>query len=373
MKKIGIMTHHKFYNQGTMLQAYALQRKIELMGKNSEIINYTTQNFRLTKKEKVKNIVENPKLLLDRFILKLHYIKNKSNILLTKQKYDDFYNENIKVSIEKYSEENLKESLHKYTIFMVGSDQTWNPYIKSNKETYLLDFVPNNKVKVSYAPSIGGREIPKKFTEIYKKNLESYNYISCREEKGKQILEQIIDKKIEVVVDPTLLLNKSEWEKVASKYESKNNEKYILCYFLGRNKKNVKIAKKIAKDRKLPILSIYSMDSGKLFGKNTKFGVGPSEFITLIKNAELICTDSFHGCVFSIIFNKQFFAFKKRKDKKGSDNNRLIDLLSKFNIKDRIDINPKLKYEDINYENVNKIVEKEKKRSEEFLQKCIDL
>lgn len=373
MKKVGIMTHHKFYNQGTMLQAYALQKKIELMGQHSEIINYTTTTFRNSKKDKIKKIIKNPKILIERLNLLIDKKKNAKEINKSIERFDYFYNNYMKLSKEKYiSNDELKRNPPDYDIYMVGSDQTWNPYIKSNKETYLLDFVPNNKVKTSYAPSIGGKEIPEESKEVFKKNLETFYKISCREEKAKEILQEIVNKDINVVLDPTFLLTKEEWSNISVDYKEKPEKKYLLCYFLGRNSKNIKLAQKIAEEKELIPISIYNLDSGKNNIFETKFGIGPLEFIDLLKNADYICTDSFHGCVFSIIFNKQFMAFKKRKDKKGSDNNRLIDLLTKFELEERMYNDKKsITRKEINYEKVNKILAKEKSKSEKFLKECI--
>ena len=376
MKKIGIMTHHRFYNQGTMLQAYALQKKIETMGHKAEIINYTTENYRNSIIQKIKSVITNPKVIVQRYILKYDKQKNASQIIKTKNKFDEFYRNNIKLSKQSYkTSEELKANPPQYDIYMTGSDQTWSPYIKSNKETYMLDFVQNGKIKTSYAPSIGGNTIPQEAKEDFKNNLCDFSKISCREKKGQEALEKLLEKKVENVLDPTFLLDREEWNKISKPYQRKENNKYMLIYFLGRSKENRKVVKKIAKERKnLPVISIYTFDSGTHKDINTVYGVGPAEFIDLVKNAEYICTDSYHCCIFSIIFNKQFMAFRKRKQKKGSDNGRIDDLLNLFNIKNKIySKESNINLDDINYEKVNKILQKQKTKSEKFLKECVEL
>lgn len=371
MKKIGIMTHHKFYNAGTMLQAYALQKKIEMMGEEAEIINYTTETYRRTTKEKIFSILKNPYIIIEKITKKYEKKANKNKIELTTKAFDEFHKK-IKTSKECFkTEQELQKNCTGYDIYMTGSDQTWNPYIPSNQEAYLLNFAPKDKIRVSYAPSIGGNNIPEKSKELFKTSLANFKNISCREKIGKEILENISNKKVELVLDPTFLLDKEQWNSISK--EVSVDKKYLLCYFLGRNKQNITKANKIAKDKNLKIVSIYTMDGGKTAKSNLKFGIGPSEFLYLVNNAECVCTDSFHGVAFSSIFNKDFYAFKKRKDNNKSDNNRLIDLLYRLNLEDRLISNDtNIEYSNIDYMKVNEKLKQEKKKSEEYLAKCIN-
>ncbi|MEG0873059.1 MAG: polysaccharide pyruvyl transferase family protein [Clostridia bacterium] len=370
MKKIGIVTHHKFYNQGTMLQAFALQQKLVDLKCDVQIINYTTEKHKIKLKDKILRIIKKPSLI---YIKLLRQITSKINIKGKKdsiEAFDKFYN-NIKLSGEKYT--NVQEMLNNppiYDIYIVGSDQTWNFNIPTNSPVYLLNFVPAGKTKCSYAPSVGSKIINSEHIKMFGKYLKDFKYISCRDISGKDILEKVVDKPIELVLDPTFLLTKEEWLKVSNKVNIKGE--YVLLYFLGINKRNINIAKQIAKTLKMKVISIYNFDSLKIIEKDSAFGIGPSEFIYLVNNAKLICTDSFHGIAFSIIMNKQFYAFMKNKNNLKSDNNRIKEILEKFKLLDRLVTNKKdINYNNIDYNIVNEILSKEKEQSEQYLKKCI--
>lgn len=373
MKKVGIMTHHRYYNQGTMLQAYALQRKIELLGYQAELIDYKEVKYRPIY-ERIKNKILHPIKTVKEISILVNARTNSDKIQKSKNKYDEFYN-NIKISSKKYtSEKQLKEDLPEYDIYMVGSDQTWNPYLPINTDAYYLSFVPDNKTRVSYAPSIGGKDIPEEKNKVIKLELIKFKHISCRESKGCKLLEKILDRKVEEVLDPTFLLPIEEWKKI-SKTTLEEDEKYMICYFLGDVKNNIKNAERTAKLLGLKPYYIYTYDSRIKKNLNYLYDVGPAEFLGLIRNAQFVCTDSFHGSVFSIIFNKQFFSFTKRKDKGVSDNNRIYELLKLFNLNNRYISQEKIvKNSDISkidYKNVNSILNNRKIQSEEFLEKCL--
>ena len=339
MKKVGIITYHKFYNYGSMLQAFALEEYLNNNGANAEIINYIIKDRKESKKDilfsRIKRIFKPTKRKTMMFKL-----RNPNIIKKHKEKFDTFYNKYMKLGDKEYgTEKQLEDDLPDYDIYMVGSDQMWNPYIKIRSDAFYLSFVPDNKTKVSYAPSIGGNIIADKYLEEMKKYLKNFNYLSCRDEVGSEILSKALNRKVETVVDPTLLLNKEEWSKFAKK-EIGVDEKYIVCYFLGNKKENIQYAIDLGKRCGIKVYFIYSLANDLIDGLNYLFDVGPQEFLWLIKNAQYVCTDSFHGTIFSLNFNKQFYSFSKRKDGEGSDNNRIYGLLEKLNLKERL-INPK--------------------------------
>ena len=356
MKKIGIVTIIDDNNYGNRLQNYAVQqflikrnlRPITL--KNSHMLNnYDTSKLNYTIK-KIKVFYKEVKKQL----------KNISNIRYNKfkgfNKYITFNYRNIDLYDDK-----LKK---RYDYFIVGSDQVWNPTFGWLNDVSLLKFAEDNQ-KVSISASFGVSDV----NDIERlKCLESFKSISVRENAGLNIIkEQIGRNDAEVLLDPTMLINVDEWKKVEKKPEILKCDKYILNYFLGElSQERKKEIDRIAKENNCEVINILD--------KNSPFyQTGPSEFLYLEKNAFLICTDSFHSCVFAILYNRPFVVFN-REDKVQSMNSRLETLLSKFNLEERYlrknIINNTLLEHD--YENAYKILEIERQKANDFLERAIN-
>ena len=262
----------------------------------------------------------------------------------------------------------------KYSDVIVGSDQLWLP-VNVVSDYYTLNWVSDNINKISYATSFGISKIPDKYADEYKKFLSRINYLSVREESGKKICDEYgITSK--VVCDPTILLTKDEWEQEAVQ-ERIIPDKYILCYFLGSNIEHRKFAEKLKKKTGYKIVSLNHADEyvkySDTFADITPYDIGPREWINLIKNAEYVCTDSFHGTVFSLLFNKTFFDFRRYSESnKMSTNSRIDSLLDLAGVdKNRIltgneDVDTVIKYK-INYSKVNKNIDKIRQESKKWL------
>ena len=272
-----------------------------------------------------------------------------------------------------YVEADLKECVEDYSAFMVGSDQTWNTYLPIVTNAFFLSFVPNNKAKLSYAPSLGGNKFSREKQEEMVKQWKNFDKLSCREDFGVELISKTTSKRVVKVLDPTLLIAREKWEKISTKLEIEDKE-YVLCYVLGKRKENFEIIERFAKEKNLPLYYIYNFDTKLKKKRNYLYGVGPREFIGLIKNARYIFTDSFHGTIFSLLFNREFFTFTKKLDGEGSDNNRLYELLKNFEIEDRY----VKKYSDIsnvkeiNYDNINKKMNEQKEKSVSYLKECLN-
>ena len=374
MKKIGIITYHKFYNYGSMLQAFALQRYLEDNGADAEIINYTIKD---NKENKGDILVSRLRRMFNPIKRETMFFKLKNPAIIQshKERFDDFYSKYIKLGNKEYAtEKELKEDLPNYDIYMVGSDQMWNPYIKIRSNAFYLSFVPDDKIKVSYAPSIGGKIISNIYQKEMKQYLERFDYLSCRDKIGSEILSKLLNREVKTVVDPTLLLNRDYWSKLLKPKEN-IEERYIVCYFLGNKRENIEWAIKKEKKLGIKVYFIYSLANDIIKGLNYLFDVGPQEFLWLIKNAQYVCTDSFHGTIFSINFGKQFFSFTKRKDGEGSDNNRIYQVLEEFGITDRLIKNEKnlnLVDNNIDYDKVDKILEEKINESKKYLEYIIN-
>lgn len=367
-KKIAIMTWHTYDNYGSVLQAYATQ---SVISNNTdfipELIDYLpkTKKEKLLKRFKIKNVL---------FKIFNNSEKVKECMKEHKEKFDDFRRKNFNYSKKCNNASDLFLLNDEYQKFICGSDQIWAPTVFD--ENYFLSFVEDNSKKISYAPSIGMSSI--KNDEI-RKNMASliskFECLSIREEQGKEIIRNICDKEAQVVLDPTLLLSKSEWNK-KFKLDSFNIEKgsYILCYFLGEQSKYYKIANILAKKYNKKIILIPGKYKDYTKKKYDVSNPSPEEFLKLIYNAYIVITDSFHGTIFSINFNVPFISLKRFKDNSSSQNSRIYNILKKMNLENRL-YNDNLKYYlkniEIDFKESNLILDNQRKNSINYLLESI--
>lgn len=322
MKKAIIVTFQNAYNYGAILQCFALQEKIKSLDISVSVLNYNNniiakiyKNFYIPSKRFPKCI----KSFLSNIIyFKRIYIRNKN--------FKEFIDNNLNLTELMNYEEIKKLNLHD-TVLIAGSDQIWNENITNGiDDIYFLNFGKNVK-RISYAASIGKTDIRKENQKQVRELLEKFDYLSVREETGKTTLTKLINKKIDVVLDPTLLMARIEWDKYISK-EKKYNEKYILVYM--PNDIVIKVASNIAKKYNYKVINISKR---KLFGKKeiNKCNTNPLDFIQLIRDAECIVTSSFHAIVFSIIYNKNFWVAPPK-----GVSSRITDLLNNLKLNTRI-------------------------------------
>lgn len=357
MKKIGILTYHDTTNYGAVLQAFALQRKIESLGYISEIIDYKciaiTNRYQIIPIYKSKNL----KQMIKGILMNSNKKKIKSDIT-------SFNNTYQKVSDNSYNKETINECEDKYDMIISGSDQVWNLDLSGNDTTYMLDFIKDNRKKGTYAVSFGYKEVPTKYYEQTKKNIINFNKILVREQQGKKIIEEMLNKSTNVVLDPTLLFNKNEWLNLLNIQKKVSNEDYILLYIIAPNKNIIKFAKKLAKQKDCKI--IYINDSYKKIAGMKNIGhCTPKEFLEYIYNAKYVVTTSFHGVAFSINFEKEFFyALSTEKDNFNSRIENLIQIvdIKNRNINTQCDINKK-----INYDIISRKLNLERNESEKIL------
>ena len=371
MKKIGIITYHNHNNYGTMLQAYALQTVIDDLGYEAENINFIPDTS-LSKKElfflRIKRL--SVYVLERKKYITLH--NNQKNFDVRNKEFAEFYQSNIKTGKVYYkNSDELMNNPPVYDGYVVGSDQTWNPYASNGPLAFLLPFVSESKKKGSYAPSVAVATLTDEQKERFIKYLSDFSCLSCREEEGSELLEKVLNREVTTVLDPTFLLSKDKWTEVFRDSDSNNNEKYILTYFLGEKKEHRYFLKELSKKTGLKIVSIPASYLEMRDKEVDKEWVGPSGFLQLIKNAEIVCTDSFHGTALSIVFNKNFYSFCKTADStQTSENSRLYNVLNQFELSDRmIGLQTEVpdNLESIDYEKVNKILEKRKEESMDYL------
>ena len=385
MKKVGIVSCYFKNNYGSMLQAYASQKILDDNNIPNETINISQlSDFSKGKKKYYISQITNfnfIKTKLGMIKLKGYSKINKNlkrNFAIRNKKFEEFKrNFNLTKSFSTYKELN-EYSSKRYSDVIVGSDQLWLP-VNVVSDYYTLNWVPEDVNKISYATSFGISSIPDKYKEQYKTFLNRIENLSVRENNAVKLVKDVSGADATLVCDPTLLLTKDEWMDIQDE-KPILNEKYIFCYFLGNNIEHRKFVERLKEKTGYKIVSINHCDeyvkySGK-FADIIPYDVGPSEFVNYIRNAEYVCTDSFHGTVFSLINNTKFFTFERfNKKSKMSTNSRVHSLLEIVDLKNRLitgneDVEELIK-EKIDFKKVNKKLEEFRNESKEWLLKSI--
>lgn len=381
MKKIGLCLAFKGQNYGMLLQAFATQQIVKRLGYETEIIDYQRTNL--------KHIRFTPYLLVFYWKQLLNKLTNrkkvieldechKINLEKRKEKAEEFRQEHLENIIKCIGIDELEKNAEKYDGVLVGSDQQWLPDVAfSNFRT--LRFVPDHINKISYATSLGVSTYPHYCKSSAKNFLERIDYCSVREQEGKNIINSICNIDVKVVLDPTYLFTKEEWLDLIPSRKMFEYP-YLFCYFLGNSDQQKQKARKFADKNNLKIVSILSNESTSdldlTYADFVVSGASPEDFINWIRGAKFVFTDSFHGVAFSIINEKQFYVFYRRRlDSKTSRNSRIDNILRTFELNNRLildqqDISNNENI--IDYHTVNEILNDKRARSLHFLKNALD-
>ena len=366
MKKVAIITLNGYLNYGNRLQNYALQRFLETL--SSEVYPETVwyEKIKLKLKENVMRYVNIRDYIFNKHGFR-EFINSGKYIFSIIREYNfKKFNDKYINSVFDYK---IKDDLNdRYDYFVAGSDQIWNPYYADLKNEF-LQFADRRK-RITYAASFGVSEIKPDKVDIVKKGLEGIDYISVREQVGAKIVKDLTGRDVPVLVDPTLLLTAEEWENVMERPAWYRDKKYILTYFLSDMPDKVKVdIIKLSELYKLKIIDLANNENIDYFCSS------PSEFLYLIKNCSLMYTDSFHGTVFSIL-NRKPFVTSARQSSMNMDS-RIDTLLSMFGLESR-KISKENDYKidnpmEIEYLDVEAILDRERQRSKEFLCKALKI
>lgn len=376
--KIGILTlFEDNYNLGGILQACALCKVINNLGRNCEVLSYSDSYNpvypSILKRLSQYGLSELLHKFFERINTKLCSKKFKNIINKRKNKILDFSNRYIPHT-SRIDDATLMNNYLNYSVLISGSDQVWNP--NCARKGFLQMFPSGQTIKVSYAASISRSSLSDYEKSIMIPAIQDFNCISVREKSAKDILVESGCKDVQVTLDPTLLLDSNEWSQYASDRLIK--EKYILCYFFSDSRRYREILDSICKEKGLKLVYIpyakqeYNRVDDKGLG-HPIYDVGPKEFLSLFKYATYVFTDSFHGTAFSLIFQKEFWVLERSKDSKVSMNSRLRDLLSLLNISNRIIDDLKI-VEDatkLDYETINQIIKNNQEHSLKYLSNAI--
>lgn len=331
--KVGLITYYG-NNYGGCLQAYAIQETLRNLGKSPYILQVYTplKHLKSTRWNKLFKIVINPIAFFKR---RKYITKHIQNDKLRSEAFNRYRKEYL--IFDKtftLTTDNLNIA-NQYNTFVCGSDQIWNPHLYGVHPIWTLKFAPKNSTKIAYAPSLGVSSIPDEYVSDFKNNLKDYTYLSCREEEGANCLSKILNKDVDVVLDPTLLLTPEQWKNFEKPVNIK--KPYIFCYLFGDYPYIAEIKKKVKQYLKLDIVCLpYNLR--ELKSSDIKlYDITPNQFVWLIDNAQYVITDSFHASVFSIKMSTPFISLKRTSDNDIKNmNSRLYTLLRTVELEDRI-------------------------------------
>ena len=349
MKKTAIVSCYFQHNYGSMLQAYATQMALDKLGYENETVDISGFN-REIKKAKIKYFAK-ASLTSDILLSKIGMAKSVLIKKLSKneyaslskersKKFDAFCKRYFKLSPRYASKDELGRNCKKnYSAVLVGSDQLWLP-ANIAAQYYTLSFVPSDVNTIAYSTSFGQSELPNDSARKASVFLKKIRHIGVREESGQKLVKSLSGRDVPVVCDPTLLFTGDEWMSI-QKEKAIVEEPYIFCYFLGNNPMHREFAKKLREFTGYKIVSLIHLDeyvkSDVGYADMTPYDIDPADFLNLIRNASYVCTDSFHCSVFSMLYRKMFFTFRRYTRKtKISTNSRLDTLFKLAGIEGRI-------------------------------------
>ena len=242
-----------------------------------------------------------------------------------------FEDEYLHISDRVLTKENASDKnwLESYDFFVCGSDQIWNPNYSTTNELAFLKFAQGRAKTAALAPSFGVSCVPDSRTQEFADWIAGIDFLSVREDAGKEIIKQLTGRDAEVLLDPTMLISTEEWRSLAKAPDKPLPKRFVLCYFLGMRDKGLKAhVQAFASKVGLPVVMLFDVESPEYYV------YGPQEVLFALEHADYVLTDSFHGSVFSILLHKQFYAFE-RKEGGASMSSRLDTLLSTFGLEGR--------------------------------------
>lgn len=318
--KIKTITCHEVYNHGASLQEYALLKYLEILGHEAETIHYKppylSKHFKLND---VNNDFFSKNIILKSIYILLKLPKRLIN-LKRKKKFDEFSSNHIKSTKQLYkSNDELKLNIPRADAYICGSDQIWNSFFENGKDpAFYLDFVPNNKLKISYAASFAIDALDNNIKNFVKEKVTRLDHVSVRELSGKKILNDLGINNVTQVLDPVFLLEPEKWNQLITL--DREIEKYIFIYDFDSNPLIKEMAENYKRKFGWKIITVNQLIN---YADKNYFLEGPIKFLSLVKNAEFVISNSFHAVAFSIIFKKEFVVFNRR----DKINTRMRDLL----------------------------------------------
>lgn len=365
--KIKTITCHKVNNHGANLQAVALMHYLEDLGNDVEIIDYFPEYFKHFRPlycgtpKYAANPVTRFAYICAKFPGRLKsYLEYKKSD--RKKNFEAFRDKYYRLTDTYESFEELKANPPKADLYIAGSDQIWNTMMNNGKDpAYYLQFAPKNATTATYAASFSVSEIPDELKEQTKKYIKSIDFVSVREKSALKILDDLGILNGQAVLDPVFLLEKKQWSKIESNI--KLDDEYVLVYDFEGSDEVKNFAVKYAQKHNLKIYSLYKNEYCDKSFEN----FGPDVFLSLIKNAEFIVSNSFHATAFSLIYEKEFAVIKRQE----GINSRMVDLLESVGIDERI-VDSYQEFNAIDFNLVKEKLEIEVEKSKDYLKEVLE-
>jgi hypothetical protein len=370
--KIGIITWFAGSNLGTCLQAIALQRYLRNAGYEVEVINYEVAP---SKRKNIRSLWQKALGQPQKYAMRYAQRKYGHMIDDRNRKIADAITKNCILTDWVHDEAGLIKVCNSFDILVCGSDQIWNP--NWYHRFYFADYDEIQTRKISYAPSLGVNAIPDELKAEIERSLKKFDAVSVREEKGAELLEPYVGSRPVVAVDPTFLLTAVDWGKIfPDKHKKLYAGGYVLSMFLTDKKEHWAAANSFARKKDLRHVIIPYCGFSYLQKGEICVDSGPEELLELIRGACYVLTDSFHVTVFSIIYRKQFYTFRRfRENRFISQNTRISNLLKMADMEGRLvpyGCNSVLEYSDIEYGQHEEKIRVEIQKSKEFLKRAIE-
>ena len=376
--KIGVITIFNVENYGAELQAFATVNSLNEMGYEAELIDYPfykNKRHILTKGSKSLFPIPFKRRLAEFLSPKINAIRNslinRKEASLRSEAFKLFHMSNTPISREYRTIESLYSTNMGYDVYIVGSDQVWNPYNYTSLDPYFLKFAPNNKIKIAYASSFGVSSLPDYTREYYKNALSGLDAIGVREENAVNIIKEIAGLQAEWVLDPTLLIKGEKWDNYSNVIKD-IPERYILIYEPSICPYVKTLAQHIATIKGIKIVRL-GMDTTSDNDIIDIVTAGPAEFLWLIRNADFVVTNSFHGTAFSINMNKDFYTVNLGRRHNASRQKSLLKLvgLEDRQLEEDAPL-PDSNSLQIDFTNPNKLLELARNKSIQFLKNAIN-
>ena len=333
--KTGLVTFYHIHHYGALLQAAATQRAVESLGAECEIIDYyvNQDNTLFRRPTGLGSLAADTHTALHYKALETRY-----------QRFEKFSKDHLRISGHRFeSLEELRHAELPYDLILSGSDQIWNPKIFPDGHFDPVFFGAfSDRRKIAYAPSFGIPAIPEEMETELRDYLKDFSHVSARETQGREILREITGKDFPVVLDPTLLLNADQWAAMANTprgypgTETNTPLGYILCYCISKPGALEPYIRQLAERTGLPVVQLCGIRRKVHPKARCILDAGPAEFLALFQNASYVCTNSFHGTVFSVQFQKPFFTAVAPSELAAPERSRTFSILSRLGLTDRI-------------------------------------
>lgn len=325
-KQIGILTFHFVNNFGGVLQAYALRKVVEKeCHADAIIIDYRNWFIQFTDTIRLLPVSLNKQEIVSG-------LKTMRQRIFRRRKFVNFAKENCKLSRRYSNHWQMNNSPPGCDKYICGSDQIWNPFLTMGiASNYFLDFESNADRKIAYAPSFGTDRVAFRYEKRMAQYMETISCLSARETSGQVLIKKLTGRKVRRLIDPVFLIDKEDWEQMGVN-PLEIEKPYILLYMMQRDMEVYGCAKKIKKQLGIRLVEISRYGYQPGFVDETLIDVGPYEFLGLFKDAAYVCTNSYHGLAYSVIFEKEFCLVPCKRFQA-----RIYDMLDRFKISNVMD------------------------------------